>query len=103
MSGGAGHRHERRGYLVGYALALLLTAAAFAVVHWRLWSGATALAAAFGLGLVQMVVHFRWFLHIRRRGSTREDLQLILFAVLIVALMAGGTIVILFNLRGRMM
>ncbi len=30
-------------------------------------------------------------------------LQLILFAALIIALMVSGTLVILFNLRGRMM
>ncbi len=102
MSGGSDARRERRGYLAGYGVALLLTAAAFGVVHWGVWSGATALAVVFGLGLAQMIVHFRFFLHIRLRGSTREDLQLILFTVLIIALMAGGTLVILFNLRGRM-
>ena len=35
--------------------------------------------------------------------SSRDDLQLILFSTLIVALMVGGTLVILFNLHGRMM
>jgi cytochrome o ubiquinol oxidase operon protein cyoD len=56
----------------------------------------------FGLALVQMIVHFRWFLHISVRRSSREDLQLILFSTLIIVLMVSGTIVILLNLRAMM-
>lgn len=63
----------------------------------------TTLAIVFGLALVQMVVHFRFFLHVSLRKSAREDLQLILFSTLIVILMVSGTLVILFNLRERMM
>jgi cytochrome o ubiquinol oxidase operon protein cyoD len=55
------------------------------------------------LGLVQMAVQFRCFLHISLKRSSRHDLQLILFSTLIIALMVSGTLVILFNLRGRMM
>ncbi|MHA6720419.1 hypothetical protein ACX40Y_13325 [Sphingomonas sp. RS6] len=57
----------------------------------------------FGLALVQMIVQFRCFLHISLQRSARDDLRLILFSTLIVALMVGGTLVILFNLRMRMM
>lgn len=103
----ANARHSRRRdlatYLVGYVLALLLTGAAFAVVTWRWAVGATALSLVFGLALVQAVVHFRCFLHIDLKRSARDDLQLILFYTLIIALMVGGTLVVLFNLRMRMM
>jgi cytochrome o ubiquinol oxidase operon protein cyoD len=50
-----------------------------------------------------MVVHFRFFLHIRLQKSARGAFQLILFSTLIVILMVSGTLVILFNLRARMM
>jgi len=53
--------------------------------------------------LAQVVVHFRFFLHIGLQRSTRDDLQLILFTTLIITLMAGGTIWILENLHHRMM
>ncbi len=53
--------------------------------------------------LVQVVVHFRFFLHIGWERSTRDDLQLILFTTLIILLMAGGTIWIMGNLHARMM
>jgi len=90
-------------YGVGYALALMLTIAAFALVHWHWASPSTALGIVFGLALVQIIVHFRCFLHVTLNGPARDDLQLILFSTLIVFLMVGGTLVILFNLRMRMM
>jgi cytochrome o ubiquinol oxidase operon protein cyoD len=94
---------ERRSYIVGFALAFAMTCGAFAIVAWHLATPVNALAIVFGLGLLQIVAHFRFFLHIDLRRSARDDLQLILFASLITCLMVGGTLVILFNLRGRMM
>ena len=94
---------ELRSYRIGIALAVLLTAAAFAIVLFRLLSAGSALYAIFALGLVQIGVHFRFFLHIDLRRSARSDLQLILFSALIILMMVGGTIVLMFNLRSRMM
>jgi cytochrome o ubiquinol oxidase operon protein cyoD len=96
-------RRETLTYIVGYAMALLLTGAAFFIVYLRLLVGRQAFYTVLGLGLVQMMVHFRCFLHIDLRRSARADLQLILFSGMIIALMVGGTLVLLFNLRGRMM
>jgi cytochrome o ubiquinol oxidase operon protein cyoD len=90
-------------YIVGYGLALLLTCAAFGLVYLHVLGGSQAFHVVLGLGLVQMIVHFRCFLHIDLKRSARADLQLILFSTLIVALMVGGTLVILLNLRTRMM
>ena len=94
---------ELRAYLVGFALALLLTIVPFAAVAFDLAARTTALAVAGVLGLVQIVVHFRFFLHIDLGRQKREDLQLILFSTLLLAIMAGGTIWIMLNLYGRMM
>jgi cytochrome o ubiquinol oxidase operon protein cyoD len=102
-TGRAEQRRERRSYIIGFAFAMLMTCAAFAIVAWRLMDPATALAAVLALGLLQIVGHFRFFLHIDLRKSARDDLQLILFSSLITLLMVGGTLVILFNLRHRMM
>ena len=100
MSGRAG---EVRTYLVGYVLALILTGAAFAPVHWPSAGAHATFAIVLALALAQVVVQFRCFLHVSFARSARDDLQLILFSTLIVALMVGGTLVILFNLRARMM
>jgi cytochrome o ubiquinol oxidase operon protein cyoD len=94
---------ETTTYAIGYALALALTGAAFAAVRWPGLPARSLFGLVLALGLVQMVVHFRFFLHIDLRKSARHDLQLILFSTLIIALMVSGTLVILFNLRSRMM
>ncbi len=93
---------ERGSYIKGFVAALALTAAPFALVAWDLAGRTTVLAVIGGAALLQVAAHFRWFLHIRLHGQSRDDLQLILFTTLILILMAGGTIWILANLAARM-
>jgi cytochrome o ubiquinol oxidase operon protein cyoD len=96
-------RHETGSLILGYGLALLSTLLAFGLVVFHVLTGHQAFYTVLGLGLAQMLVHFRFFLHIDLKRSARADLQLILFSTLILALMVGGTLVVLFNLHGRMM
>ncbi len=96
-------RRETLTYVIGYALALLLTCAAFALTYFHWLAPRAGFYTVLCLGLAQMLVHFRCFLHIDLTRSARADLQLILFSSLIIALMVGGTLVILFNLRARML
>ena len=98
-----GERADIVTYLIGYISALALTGVAFAAVKWFRFDGATSLGIVLGLALVQMIVHFRYFLHISLARSARDDLRLILFSTLIVVLMVSGTLVILLNLHARMM
>jgi cytochrome o ubiquinol oxidase operon protein cyoD len=56
-----------------------------------------------GFALVQVVVHFRCFLHIDPPRQNVDDLHLILFSSLLLFFMVGGTIWILANLAMRMM
>jgi cytochrome o ubiquinol oxidase operon protein cyoD len=96
-------RADIRTYVIGYVAALGLTGAAFAAVRWPSIGSSATLAVVLGLALAQMIVHFRFFLHITLAKSARDDLRLILFSTLIIILMVSGTLVILLNLRGRMM
>ncbi len=94
---------ETRTYVTGLLLAALLTGAAFFAVHRPALFGARTFAVVLMLGLAQAMVQFRCFLHVRLKGSARDDLLLLLFSALIIALMAGGTLVLMANLRTRMM
>jgi len=96
------YKHELANYAVGLLLALCLTAVPFAIVAWKLMPAAWALAIILVLGLVQIVVHLRCFLHISLSRSSRDDLNLLLFSGLIILLMVGGTLIIMFNLHQRM-
>ena len=94
---------ETMTYFYGYGSALLLTCAAFGLVYFHALSVPHAFYVVLGLGLAQMLVHFRCFLHIDLKRSARADLALVLFSSLVVSLMVGGTLVVLFNLQQSMM
>jgi cytochrome o ubiquinol oxidase operon protein cyoD len=93
---------EVRFYLIGFSLALLLTLIPFALVAWAELPTSVALLFIAVCGLAQVVVQFRYFLHINLSQQKREDLLLILFSVLLLLIMAGGTIWIMANLAHRM-
>ena len=97
-----GYWQELRSYIYGFTLALILTGLAFGMVHWSLFQHFWMLIGIGALALLQIIVHFRFFLHIGFSEQKREDLQLVLFSTLILALMVGGTIWILHNLAARM-
>jgi cytochrome o ubiquinol oxidase operon protein cyoD len=98
---GHDERREFRSYAWGAGLALALTLVPFALVYrgamprWALFVTIGAFA------LVQMIVHFRFFLHIGFRRK-REDLHLILFSALLLFFMVAGTLWIMTSLATRM-
>ncbi len=96
-----GERREFRSYAWGVGLALALTVVPFALVHWKLMARDALFIAIGAFALVQMVVHFRFFLHIGFQRK-REDLHLILFSTLLLFIMVAGTIWIMTSLATRM-
>ncbi len=94
-------RETLRSYVWGVGLALLLTLVPFALVYWAALPRFSLLIVIGVLAVAQMVVHFRFFLHIGFREN-REDLQLILFSTLLLIIMIGGTIWIMYSLAQRM-
>ncbi|MEP7184998.1 MAG: cytochrome C oxidase subunit IV family protein [Rhodanobacter sp.] len=94
-------RRDFRSYLWGVGLALVLTVVPFALVHWLHLPRLPVLTAIGALALVQILVHFRFFLHIGFRHN-REDLQLLLFSALLLVIMLAGTIWIMASLALRM-
>lgn len=95
-------RHEFRSYCWGLGLALAFTIVPFALVHWAVWPRVGLLVAVGAFAFLQIVVHFRYFLHIDFSRQKREDLQLILFPTLLLLIMDGGTVWIMANLAARM-
>lgn len=96
------HR-ERRSYVWGLVLAIILTGTAFGLAVFKVLTGPALFFAIGVLALVQIAVQFRFFLHIDLSRSKREDLQLILFTGLLVLIMVGGSLWIMASLDQRMM
>jgi cytochrome o ubiquinol oxidase operon protein cyoD len=95
-------RYEFHSYVRGVGLAFLLSVVPFMLVHW--FPGIHRLSLFLVIGafaLVQMLVHFRFFLHIGFRQN-REDLQLLLFSALLLTIMVAGTVWIMASLAQRM-
>ena len=89
-------------YLSGLALAVILTALPFGLVYWHAMTTFWLWAVIGVFGLVQAVVHFRCFLHLNPPHENVDEMLLVLFTVVILVMMAGGTIWILGNLHSRM-
>ena len=98
---GEEERRDFRSYAWGAASALLLTLMPFALVHWAGVRPFLLLIVIGVFALAQMIVHFRFFLHISFREK-REDLQLIVFSALVLIIMVGGTVWIMASLALRM-
>ena len=96
------HRRERRRYVIGYGGSLLLTLAMVGTVHWFGIETRGVYLTIGLLGLAQLIVQLVYFLHIDRRRSSREDLDLVLFSTLVLLIIIGGTVWILGNLAMRM-
>ncbi len=94
-------RREFRSCVWGIALAFVLTVVPFALVHWQMISRMPLLVTIGACALVQMAVHFRFFLHVRFKRH-RDDLQLLLFSALLLAIMIAGTLWIMASLAIRM-
>ena len=94
-------RREFHSYVWGIGLALLFTLVPFAMVQWIAIPRFPLLIAIGVFALVQMLVHFRFFLHIGF-SRKREDLLLIIFSTLLLTIMVGGTIWIMASLATRM-
>ncbi|ARS53378.1 cytochrome o ubiquinol oxidase subunit IV [Kushneria konosiri] len=96
-------RAEQRSYVWGFALALVLTLIPFALVAFTDIKQMTLWITIGICALVQVIVHLRFFMHITFAKNKREDLLLILFTVLILVILCGGTLWILFDLYQRML
>ena len=95
--------HGPRSYLIGLALALILTAIPFALVFANPLPKAVTLIVIAVAAVIQILVHLRYFLHLDLESTPRENLAAILFAAILIFIMIGGSLWIMFDLNHRMM
>ena len=93
---------DLRSYLLGFVFSVVLSAAAFVVMLGESFGRETTMVVLGCLGILQIFVQLRYFLHIDGRRESQEDLYLILFSVLVLLMMVIGTVWVLGDLAGRM-
>ncbi|MBI4964733.1 MAG: cytochrome o ubiquinol oxidase subunit IV [Desulfomonile tiedjei] len=96
-------RGSLKSYLTGFVLSLILTAIPFALVMSGTWSSSAILAGIFIAGIVQILVHLYYFLHLDTSSAARWNVFALIFTLAIMVLFVGGTIWIMLNLYHRMM
>ncbi len=90
-------------YLLGLALASLLTVASFWAVHTHLIYGPGIPVALLALAVAQMGIHLVFFLHITTAPDNTNNVMALGFGVLIVCLLVFGSLWIMAHLNHNMM
>jgi cytochrome o ubiquinol oxidase subunit IV len=95
-------RTSLRRYATGFALSAVLTAGAFALVIYGPWSRAAMVTAILVAAVAQILVHLHYFLHLDASSKARWNVLALLFAVLIMVLVVGGSMWIMAHLQYRL-
>jgi len=93
---------EVRGYVLGLALAVVLTAASFWVRGTDLVYGPGLALALLVLAVAQMGIHLIFFLHITTAPDNANNVLALAFGVLIVCLIVFGSLWVMEHLNQNM-
>jgi len=103
--GGASDEHSARvgTYLLGLALAILLTVASFWVAKTNLIYGPGIPMALATLAVAQMGIHLVFFLHLTTAPDNTNNILALAFGLLIVGLVIFGSVWIMAHLNHNLM
>lgn len=101
--GGTSFASGLRSYLIGYALAIGLTAISFALPHSTLiWAPGIPMALVV-FAIAQMGVHLVFFLHITTAPDNTNNVLALAFGIMVCFLLIAGSLWIMANLNHNMM
>ena len=92
-----------KSYMVGFVASLLLTVASFGLVITKLLSGHFLIYAIVGLALVQAVFQLLYFLKLGSEDKPRWETVVFYFMVLVLLVIAIGSLWIMNDLDNRLM
>ncbi len=92
-----------KSYVIGYALSILLTLAAYFFTAGHLFAGWTLIFILVGLGIAQAFAQLIFFLHLGKESRPRSNLHVFLYMLLVIVIVVGGSLWIMHNLDYRTM
>ncbi|PXA97847.1 cytochrome o ubiquinol oxidase subunit IV [Nostoc sp. 3335mG] len=100
-----GHNHgTRRSYLIGFALSVILTAIPFWLVMADVIADTmVATIVIMGLGVVQILVHMIYFLHMNTKSEGGWTMMAAIFTIIIIVIALSGSLWVMFHLNANMM
>lgn len=103
--GAGGESHGSvKSYLIGFVLAAILTIIPF----WVVMSGGLSSTFATAMvilvsGLLQLLVHLVFFLHLDRSSESRWNVNAAAFTVVVIGIIVVGTLWVMHNMNVHMM
>lgn len=103
------HGHEAahgsfRGYMIGFVLSAVLTAIPFwLVMAGVLDSKLLTAVLVMGIGVVQIVVHMVYFLHMNPRSEGGWTMMALIFTLIVVGIAIAGSLWVMHHLNANMM
>lgn len=92
-----------KSYFIGFIASLLLTAASFSLVIFQVLPPQTLIYIIVFLALVQAVLQLIFFLHVGQEAKPRWETVVFLFMVMILLIIALGSLWIMHDLNNRVM
>lgn len=91
-------------YMTGFVLSVILTAIPFWLVMGNVIEDKTVTGVLImGLGLVQIIVHMIFFLHMDTKSEGGWNMMALLFTVVLVLIALSGSLWVMHNLNAYMM
>ena len=103
------HGHEAghgsfKGYMIGFILSVVLTAIPFWLVMAGVFDSKLLTAVlVMGIGVVQIVVHMVYFLHMNPRSEGGWTMMALIFTLIIVGIALAGSLWVMHHLNTNMM
>jgi cytochrome o ubiquinol oxidase operon protein cyoD len=98
----AGHASVRN-YVTGFVLSVILTGLPFGLVMSGALAASTAVPICVALGLMQIVVHLVYFLHMNGSSSRTWNGAAFVFTVVILAILVVGSLWVMHHMDANMM
>ena len=80
-------RHGHASYIVGFVLAVVLTAIPFYLVYAHVLPPSRTMYVIAAAAVLQILVHLRFFLHINFTTTPRENLLALVFTAVLLPIM----------------
>jgi cytochrome o ubiquinol oxidase operon protein cyoD len=98
----AGHGTVKS-YVIGFILSVILTAIPFGLTMAHMMPAATLIPVVVAIGVVQILVHLYFFLHMNTSSSQTWNNSAFIFTVLIVGILVIGSLWVMYHLNTNMM
>lgn len=90
-------------YLKGLIFSIVLTVIPFFLVMHPFFSKQTTLSIVLVSGIIQVIIHLIYFLHLDRSPGQRNNIVALAFSCVIILLLVGLSLWIMFNIHDIMM